>query len=191
MWNETLTYHGLTEEDMQRKTLRWILQLTYSPTATIVVVVVIMSAYHISENLTNVEYYLYMSMIFMILPWTLQTVCLWWRQVWTQWIYWRNSSGTEKTEDEPEENLQCVPGESCPSVFKSHSNLQKNALFFIYESFANLLLFCPSTFQTKRTATAGGARGIALYEDEARCVYFTSSFFPANYIYIPCLYVYR
>lgn len=23
VWNETLTYHGLTDEDMQRKTLRW------------------------------------------------------------------------------------------------------------------------------------------------------------------------
>lgn len=24
MWNETLQYHGITEEDMQRKTLRWL-----------------------------------------------------------------------------------------------------------------------------------------------------------------------
>uniref|UniRef100_A0A3P9JPB3 C2 domain-containing protein n=1 Tax=Oryzias latipes TaxID=8090 RepID=A0A3P9JPB3_ORYLA len=27
VWNETLTYHGLTEDDMQRKTLRWVVQL--------------------------------------------------------------------------------------------------------------------------------------------------------------------
>ena len=30
MWNETLTYHGLTDEDMQRKTLRWIICLRLS-----------------------------------------------------------------------------------------------------------------------------------------------------------------
>lgn len=24
VWNETLQYHGITEEDMQRKTLRWL-----------------------------------------------------------------------------------------------------------------------------------------------------------------------
>uniref|UniRef100_A0A665VF12 C2 domain-containing protein n=1 Tax=Echeneis naucrates TaxID=173247 RepID=A0A665VF12_ECHNA len=28
VWSETLTYHGLTDDDMQRKTLRWILNLS-------------------------------------------------------------------------------------------------------------------------------------------------------------------
>lgn len=60
-------------------------------------------------------------------------------------------------------------------MFESYLHL-KNVLFFIYESFANLPLFHSSTFQTKRTATAGGARGISLYEDEASCVDFTSIF---------------
>lgn len=46
--------------------------------------------------------------------WFTQVVCLRWRQVRAQWVYRGNPSGAEETEDEPEEEFQCVPGEGHP-----------------------------------------------------------------------------
>lgn len=56
-----------------------------------------------------------------------------------------------------------MPGESRPCAFEPAHTIE--ALILIQRC---LLTCCPSIHpQTKRTATAGGARGIALYEDEA------------------------
>lgn len=48
--------------------------------------------------------------------------------------------------------------------------IQNNSLFSLSESLTDLLPSWPPS-QTKRTATAGGARGIALYEDEAKLLF--------------------
>ncbi|KAG7243850.1 hypothetical protein INR49_006004 [Caranx melampygus] len=92
MWNETLTYHGLTDEDMQRKTLRL-------------------------------------------------SVC-----------------------DEDKFGHNEFIGETRVALKKMKMNQKKNF---------NVCL--ERVVPTKRTATAGAARGIALYEDEAMPFYFPAS----------------
>lgn len=96
VWNETLTYHGLTDEDMQRKTLRWMLYLRHR--------------HNSNKPIFMFQTYCAFSYLF----WFPQALRLWWRQVWAQWVYWGNPCGAEETEDEPEEKLQRLSRESRP-----------------------------------------------------------------------------
>uniref|UniRef100_A0A3Q3IIJ7 C2 domain-containing protein n=1 Tax=Monopterus albus TaxID=43700 RepID=A0A3Q3IIJ7_MONAL len=121
MWNETLTYHGLTDEDMQRKTLRL--------------------------SVCDEDKFGHNDFI------------------------GETRVALKKLKLNQKRNFNVCLERVVP-VSETHFQ-QNSASFSLSESLTDLLYSCSpcSPSQTKRTATVGSARGIALYEDEAMLLF--------------------